>query len=387
MDLYDLAAARLPSETRAAIAAFWKAFAAQADALDHHFSTPSGQTEADPVAVMRALAEVSDDLMWEFGPSARGHALCVTAEWRDELRPLARAVRAAAPDLPRWHLIDAREPSQPDRLFADFEARARREVTISSITPRLGPERRVDLTVQGTGDEAALRDQATILVSMLMGEDTERDWLGYIDVEPASSPGLLGRLRKTAPERFDPANVRDAFEAEIAAARSTMPDLPYAALPFDAREVSLFKVKEPKPNHPRPDLIVFSGPDETYARAVMSRARFSSRCHSRHGEWFFYLRIPRTPETPFDQVADRHAVEEEVQTLLSEGGLGGCVAGSHGEDAVYVDAAATDVGAALARLERGLADRPFAGETSVHFLDAGLTGFVLPLATTARTLN
>ncbi|MHA3914147.1 hypothetical protein [Halovulum sp. GXIMD14793] len=102
MDPYDFAATMLPQDQHDAIAAFWEAFAAGADTLDHAFESRDGDLVSQSVGVMDALKAVSENLMWEFGPSDRGHALCVTAEWRSELRALARLVIRMAPDLPRW---------------------------------------------------------------------------------------------------------------------------------------------------------------------------------------------------------------------------------------------------------------------------------------------
>ncbi len=380
MDPYDFAAAKLPSDTRAAIAGLWEHFAAHADGVDRCFSSGMKDMTTDPTEVMAALGAVSPDLMWEFGPSDRGHALFITPEWRDELRPLARAVLNAAPDLPRWRFHEVRPPTEPDLIADHFAARYQAPLSLSKAKARMAEEGRIDLAVTGAGTREEIVDRASVMTSMLLGEEIERDWLGFIDAETAERPGLLGRLRGAVPAELDMAGFLANLRAEIARATDRMPERPYAARPLDTREITLFSAKEPNPDHSRPDLISLAAPNPTYGNAVFSRARFSSRCHSRHGEWFLYLRIARSPAAPFDDVEDRYALEEELHDILSQGGLGGSVAGSHGTGNVYLDIATTDVGEAVARLERWLTGKPFAADTTLHFLDTGLTGSAVPLA-------
>ena len=381
MDPYDFAAERLPTDTRNAIAAFWDQFTAQADGLDRCFSTNMTDMTVDPTEVMAALQDVSPDLMWEFGASDRGHALTITAEWNDEIRPLARAIHHMAPDLPRWQFHEARPPGAEVDHIADYVAqRFGAPLILTRLDASVGKDGRIDLAAFGPGDKKTLFDQALSLATSLFGEATERDWVGFVDSKPAGKPGLFSRLRGQPQTEFSAADFADNFRAAIAKAKSGLPAKPYAATPLDDRGSALFRVNITDPNHPRADLFTFVGPSTTYGNAVLSGGRFSSLCHSTHGEWFLFLRIPRTDDMPFDRVEERSAIEEHLHAALSRDRLGGTVGAGHGHQAVYIDLAVTDVAQGVARISEALKSAPYAAMSTLHFLDQGLRGLVLPAA-------
>lgn len=382
VDPYDFIAARLPADTRSAIVRFWEAFSKQADELDQAFLSKDSARVQNVIGVMEALREVSPELMWEFGPSERGHALCVTAEWRDELRPLARLVRQMAPDLPRWQFIEARTPDEAHHFSTEnFSARFRTPLTLSAIQATLGEEGRINLVGQGEGDLDALGQQALYAASMLLGEEVERDWVGACDgVE--TKGGMLSFLRKPSGSKFDPAAFQDSFLAEIACAKAALSDVPYSQLSIEDRSVVLFQVNQLSEDHRRSDLITLSAPEGPFAHGVLRSPRFSSRCYSLHDEWFLYLRIPRSPEASFDLVDERYDVEILLHERLAADGVGGFVAGGHGTEAVYIDLAVTNVELAVARIGQALADKPYAQEATLHFMDSGLEFNVLPAVPT-----
>jgi hypothetical protein len=377
MDPYDFAAARLEIDVQARISAFWQAFAQVSDLLDAGFSGQAPGAIDQSIQVMGALQEVSPDLMWEFGPSDRGHTLCITAEWRDNLRPLARLVRQMAPDLPRWRFSDARGALDGDVKTAEhFEARFRQPVRLSKIDSSLGRDGRIDLVGHGAGSEREVFDQTLSMANLLLGEAVERDWIGAIESVP-ERPGLLGFLKKKQ-ATFDAQGFRDSMRETIAQACDTMPDQPYANRPIDERPVSLLKIEGLAAAHRRCDLFVLNTSNQTHSHGMLSGGRFASPCHSRHGEWFLYLRISRRPETPFDQVDDRYALEAALHEALAADGTGGWVAGGTGGDAVYIDLAATHIGRAVERIAGVMAAEPSAAGATVHFLDVGLEDLVLP---------
>lgn len=387
MDPYDFFAMRQSTETRTAIARFWEMFAEKADMLDEAFNSNDGSSAQNSISVMDTLKTVSPDLMWEFGPSERGHALCVTAEWRDELRPLARLVKHMAPDLPRWEFIDARSADDPSSFSPEnFASRFREDLAVQLIDVSLNEFGRIDLVAKGKGATDHLGQQALSVATMALGEAVEKDWVGFVDGETLKSGGL-SFLRRSSGPQFDPAQFVERFHAEIVRAKSAMPAKPYAQLPLDERAVTVFKPNQLPEEHPRSDLFTFLANHETYGQAVLRTSRFSSRCYSKHDEWFLYLRIPRTPDAPFDDVDDRYDVESLLHERLSTEGAGGFVAGGHGQEAVYIDLALRDVDLGVALIYQALADKPYAREATLHFLDSGLTHHVVPAASTQSVLN
>jgi len=381
IDPYSFAASRFPTDTRDAIRKFWMHFAANAEGLDRCFSSNMTEKTVDPTVVMAALKDVSPELMWEFGPSDRGHALTITAEWNDSNRALARAVHDMAPDLSRWQFHQVRGPESDSSITVDYFAQRFGEpLTLTKIEAICGETGRVNLIAHGPDNEQALADQALKVASAILGEAVERDWIGYIDGAPTAKTGLFGRLRGQSPAPFEPATFADGFRAAIARLKSALPARPYAGTPLDDREVTLFKAKAAYPEHPRADLITFAAASEAYGRAVLSGGRFSSRCHSIHDEWFLYLRIQRTEDAPFDDVSERGVIEERLHQALSQDGLGGVVAAGHGSEAVYIDLDVSDAARAVAQIGQVLQGEPYVGEATLHFLDQGLQSLVLPAA-------
>lgn len=377
MDPYDFFAVRQSTETRSAITRFWEVFADHAGELDEAFNSKDSAKIQAAVSVMDELRTISPDLMWEFGPSDRGHALCVTAEWRDELRPLARLVRQMAPNLSRWEFIDARRPDDLAWVTPEnFANRFRDDLAIQELDVGLNDIGRIDLIAKGKSDADHLGQQALSVATMALGEEIERDWVGFVDGETPKSGGLsfLGRSSQT---QFDPAQFVDGFHAEIARAQSAMPETPYSHLSLDERSVALFEVNKMPADHPRSDLFTFSATDETYGRSALRVSRFSSRCHSRHDEWFLYLRIPRIAKAPFDDIEDRYDIESLLHEQLAPKGVGGFVAGGHGQEAVYIDLALRDVDLGVALINQALADKAYAQDATLHFLDSGLTNHIL----------
>lgn len=377
MDPYDYAASLVGEDIRAKIAAFWRAFASKADAIEDMFSRPGGGQQ-DIVEIMQKLNPISSDLMWEFGSSDRGSRLCVTAEFRDELRPLARLVRHMAPDLEQWRFVDARPAEDPAMLEQIHQNRFGSPIVLEKIEAHLGFNGRIDQVGEGVGTEDELYLQILNISTLLLGEEVERDWIGQVDATPKNASGLFGFFGRRGADLFDPIEWQNTIRGMVRQTRAEMPEVPFAKVNTEARAILLSTELNMSPDHRRNDLMTFYATRETYLRGVLSGARFSSRCHSRHGEWFMYLRISRRDEVPFDHVDDRSLIEDKLHDLLSDHDLGGVAGAGHGRESVYIDFAVTDVGKAIALIQSDFRDADFAQGATLHFLDQGLAGIVMP---------
>lgn len=377
MDPYDYAATLIGEDIRAKIATFWQVFASKADAIEDMFSRPDGGQQ-DIVEIMQGLNLISPDLSWEFGPSDRGSRLCVTAEFRDDLRPLARLVRHMAPDLPRWRFVDARPAEDPAMLEQIHQNRFGSPIVLEKIEAHPGFNGRIDQVGEGVGTEDELYLQVLNISTLLLGEEVERDWIGQVDATPKKAGGLFGIFGRRDVTLFDPIEWQKMIRGIIRQTRAEMPDVPFAKVNIETRARVLSTKLNMSPDHRRNDLMTFYATREAYLRGALSGARFSSRCHSRHGEWFMYLRIPRTEHVPFDHAEDRGRIEDRLHELLSGHDLGGVAAAGHGRENVYIDFAVTDVGKAIALIQSELREAEFATGATLHFLDQGMAGIVVP---------
>ncbi|SFJ00763.1 hypothetical protein [Jannaschia pohangensis] len=381
-DPYDYAALSLPSATRDAIGAFWAEFAAQEAGLDALFTT--GSRETDPVAVMAALHDVSPELMWEFGKAETGHKVVITAEWNDDNRALARAVVQSAPQLRYFTPEDVRTPNPPEAIAELFAARTRAALDITTVTPSVSATGRMDIHFTGAASDQVLFEQGLTFASLALGETAERDWLGQVTTEKVKADGFFRRA-KLPP--LDIAAAVEACHAAIEAAKANRPGRPYGNEPPEARQQLLFNIGgQSGESHPRADLITYVASNEAFAQNLLQAERFSSVCHSAHGEWFVGLRIPNEADGPMD-VSLRSTLEDRLHDALSQAGLGGFAAAGSGAEFTYIDLALTDVTRGLACAADALRGADGAEDAIVQFLDPGLATQDMPLSKAAVTLH
>ncbi|MEP6066360.1 MAG: hypothetical protein ABJ246_11020 [Paracoccaceae bacterium] len=378
VDPYDFHAAALPSETIGAIDRFWSHFSDHIEALDAFWTDAS--SDADPVDIMSALHDVSPDLMWEFGSSDRRHKVVITAEWQDDLRPLARAILRRAPQFERFEVTDTRDPVPVAEIAATYQARFREDLLLTGLDASVGTDARIAVIGYGTADTQTLTDQVLYFASLCLGEQDERDWMGYIDIEADNSKrqGLMSRLGRPKVKPMELAPATQSLVDAISLSKEDRPILPYSQIGLDA-PVSVF-MKPPTgfhEDHVRSDLLTYSASDKRFAQAVFQGDRFASPCHSAHDEWFVCLRVPNLDGALWD-TSDRGDIEDAAHEVLARNGLGGLVGGGTGTEACYIDVALTDVPQGLAVLVAGLRNMRGLDRAEVLFLDVGLTGHAHP---------
>lgn len=366
-DPYDIAAARVLPDKLGAIKSFWADFEENADRLDASFS--GGADLNISVEFMETLGQVSPELMWEFGPSERGHRLCITAEWHQHLRPLARAMINLAPMLDRWEFLDARPADSGSNFEENFEARFRMPVVLSDIQVEPGFDNKVKMTGLGVGRENDIGNQTLLVAGLALGEQIDWDWFGDVGATPIKE-SLLSRFSKKQSSKFGVDEFAQRFQETITLIQKSLPNHPFSK-PQDDTEFSLLKLENGGIG--RPDMFTFTVSSMAYANAALKTSRFSSVNHSLFGEWFLFLRLPRTPECPFDQIDARAEIEGLLHDALSQAGVGGFVAAGHGSEAVYIDLALTEIDRGLRIVNDALKDRAFFTDATVHFLEAGLS--------------
>lgn len=373
-DPYSFAATRLLTAKAQAISDFWTHFAKHADQLDVFFTQAPGADQVDVGAIMAKLRDVSEELMWEFGPAETGHTLCITAEWKHHMRPLARACIDLAPQLPGWAFFDARTGLDPAGFAENFSARFGVDCTISQIDLAVGADNKIDMTVSGQGTDDDLCNQALLAAGLLLGEQIDRDWFGTVSPKTSTAKRLFSRL-KSAPA-FDATRFVDAFHAKINEARAGLPILALAHTDIETRQATLLDFAGVAGQTNRPDMITFAVPNQSYAEAVLRPGLFASANHSAHGEWFLCLRIPHDGQGNVDL---RVTLEDRLHSTFAAASIGGLVAAGHGTEAYYIDIGTTDIDRAVSIFTVDFADVLHPGST-LHFLDAGLDECVVPLA-------
>ncbi|MGB5836369.1 MAG: hypothetical protein WBH14_04890 [Albidovulum sp.] len=170
------------------------------------------------------FAASADQRIWEFGPSERGHALVITAEWHDELRPLAQAVVARAPDLPRWRFFDARTAKTLEKVVPLLEASRGKPMTIATMDVRFSRFGAAFASVKiaqkgGRYDEAGARHEREDAVHHELGDaggvtggahavDRAYPEAALIDIAKGIEAMRAALRRADVPKRMDPVRRR-----------------------------------------------------------------------------------------------------------------------------------------------------------------------------------
>lgn len=383
-DAYDFWAERLPREQIAAIDDFWLSFAEIAPRLERHFRGAAPAVDAD-AEIRKALGPLAERLVcdFEFGPEGT-LVLVVTPELYHSRRPLARAAVNRAPEIGSWRISDTRRPVAriPDAVRAIL-ARSRSEAfAVETLSARRSAHRLVDLVADGHGERDFIADQAGIIFSVLLGERADQDWLGdtHGRRHPVQSLGdLLFRRARPRNDRWM-SEFREAALAIIEAFEAERPERPFAETPMRVEDTVSFRLR-PKGGDPerRLDAMLCQSRYRALTAARLAGVRIGSLRFSRFHEVFCGLKIRRTGQSPFSQVAEIATLGTRIEAALMPDRVGGVIARASGIDHVYIDLALLDLGVAIERLRAVLAAEGIAGPAWLVFDEAGLEDLYHPL--------
>ncbi|MEM9147544.1 MAG: hypothetical protein AAGC57_15250 [Pseudomonadota bacterium] len=382
-DAYDFWAARISSEKTAAIDDFWLRFTDVHRRIERHFQGYSPQVNPD-AEMANALGGLATDLACDFEVSELGQiTLVVTAELRHTRRALARAAVWRAPELRGWRFSDVRAPvSAADAALKAIRLRSRSDgLAVSSIEPRRGAHRMIDLEVRGAGERDFLADQAGIVFATLLGEDIDQDWLGEVGAEPQSVMTLArGLFSKKAD---DPApwlrDFHDEAMAVIAATRDELPDRPYGAHRMRVDDTTNFRLRPTEGDRSRRrDALQYQSRDPKLVSARLGGARVAGQRFSRFAEIPCGLKI-RTGTSRLTEAAEIASLGVVLEEALMAARIGGLTGRASGLEHAYIDLALTDIDRGAEVLRRTLAAQDITTPTWLIFDEAGLEDCYHPL--------
>lgn len=346
---------------------FWQAFAAREERIDALFRM---QDRWDLVGWMNAkLAPIVPGLLWEFGPGAEGgHRLVITPESRRHLRPLVAELVARAPKLKGWTFQDARPPDGPEITVNMVQGRAGLDISAAQVAVAAGELNRIDLRwhIPGVNPKDRQAFEAAFLATQcILGERVLDDWIGMIDCVPPEA-GLRGW--KTLP-------------VQVHAARSklldTLPSQPlHQRSPHDL-EYTLWKLEPPEPtdgDYPtQTDLRIGKSCDPPMWVAAHARPEiFASERFSRHGELYAYIKVDGREEAPEEAFQDKSEIEDALDKVLREAGVGAFCGGGTGNWYSYVDLLLTDLDAAIPLIRKTLRQGQVHKRCWLLFMDPAL---------------
>lgn len=380
MDPYDFAATLLPKTKQDAVAEFWDAFLEDAEALQKAFADKDEAGIYGDLKSEVLLKSISKTIAMEFMFEEAGHKLCITAGRVNKALPIVRLLKDMAPDLPDWNITYARKPHDKGALlpfsYQNYQDRFDHLLLIDNITPTFNPDGRIDIMGSGGSAPDELIEQTFNAASMILGEEIQRDWVGYTESRPSDHNSASGEPSMT----LDPDVFLEDFRAEISKAQALMRKASFSERKLEDLNGTVIHLEDVPEDHRRPDLEVMSIPEGLFAKGAINSPNFSSRCYSSFGEWFLNIRVPheRIPEEDKNPALSLLVVR--LHEALCVGHLGGCAMHGMGSKAIYIDVAVTDVAKGIAVIEATLAKIPFAARATLHFMDVALEDVFIPLS-------
>lgn len=368
------------AEKLRAIGAWWREFRLHAGEIRDRFS---GKNDWDLAAWMsETLGAVDPRLMWEYGPAAtgEGHRLVITPEVQQWLRPLVGTLLEQAPSIPGWEFYSYRLPD-PDWVVETVRARTGSDVSQATFAARLQGAGRIDLTFslpQCTDSlDVDARTAAFVAAESLLGEELVDLWIGEIHVAPPKRRGLLSSLRRGdgGGEAMMPlVELPSAVAGRVANLRSSLPERPCYEFIHETQWSSFtFQPREQDEYAGRDDMLVAISGRSDVLQAAHTATLFHSRCFSRHGETFCYLKIDGAEGLENSRFADRAEIEDALNEALIAAQAGCAIGGGTGLRYSYIDLALTSVTRARPLLREALLAGGIPQRTWLLFFDAAFS--------------
>lgn len=334
----------------ARIDAFWSALASRTGDLEALFKR---QQDWDlPAFMAEHLGAVHPELMWEFGPGARGsgHRLVITPESARHLRPLLGTLLERAPQLPGWEFYGYRLPE--DAAMAEHTVQARTQGSLANVKVRLQPTEagQVKLTFlspSATRDPEQAQQDAFVAAETLLGEEVLDHWIDVIDAEPLPAR-KLAIFRWFGSSKDDPgwlelSELKPAVDQAVARYREGLRSVPHHVWTRDASWTLLELKPEQAEDYPEQvDLFVGKTPHLELWRAARDGGAFHDERFSRVGETFCYVKLDGSQGLDAEKFADKAEIEDAIDKVLEPSGLGCQIGGGTGLRYSYIDLALTD---------------------------------------------
>ncbi|QDU30902.1 hypothetical protein ETAA8_60510 [Anatilimnocola aggregata] len=357
---------------------WWQAFQANAPAISQSFSQ-RGKFDVvrfmdENLGPLNAAVCWRADLSWEFGPARRaanqqasGSRLVLTPESYHWLRPVLGYVLGRAPQIPNWEFYAHRLPEDAEHVRAAVQGRQGVSFQQAGIEARVGRNRKIDLLYtfpQEKWDEDKARQVAFVITETLMGEEMLDAWIGGVDVADAREPG-----HRWLPFERGQATVTALAQSLL----EQLPAQPWFRVDKQQANWSNYKLEAERglQDYPqRSDLVVGSTCCTDVLEAALSGTLFDSRCHSRHNEFFCYLKIDATQVPNSARVEQRANIEDPLDEALQRAGVGGSIGGGSGLLYSYIDLSLTNVNQAVPIIRQVLAQQRAPLRTWLLFLDS-----------------
>lgn len=288
------------------------------------------------------LQGIYPKLFWEFGPAlhGEGHRLVITPETNKFLRPFVNEIINRAPQIIGWEFYAYRQSER----FDDAEAtvKGRTGGTIKDLEVQLIANEFNAIDVIFIRKNCLTNDDfnrsfndAFVGLEAILGEEVLDKWVGYIDVvnQPVDAIRVL--------------NIKDlkaSFESEIKEVQAKLPSSYY----YDISNESSWTGYELNPKEQQnylscEDLYMARTMNTSIWRNAHSNELFYSERHSKNGETFCFLKIDGDSLMNEKSLTDKANLENALDSVLIDQGLGSVVGGGVGLKYIYIDLALTDL--------------------------------------------
>ena len=364
----------------ASIDRWWLEFQSKTDDFEAMFSN---RRKWDlPEWMVAHLGAIHPSLMWEFGPAldCDGHRLVITPESDHFLRPLTTTVLQRAPQIARWEFYGYRLPEDLASAQSMVEARTNGDLKDVQVRVKRGDSHRVDLLfvsprTKHANDEQAL-NEAFVATETLVGEQCLDQWIGTIEVAPSPKRGLtsLFGLGKPIVGLIPLVRLKETVDSVIGSILDQLPPQSHDQWIEDA-QWTLWELQPNKADdYPAQlDLMVGKSANKDFWSAAHGPGLFYSERFSRCGETFCYVKIDGTAGIDWQEFGDKSEIEDALDAVLKEEGLGCHIGGGTGARYSYIDLALTDRTRGLRAVRERLQQGNISRRSWIQFFDSDLS--------------
>jgi len=358
------------------IEVWWQSFKAYESELNAAF-TEGKEIEPSVVDFMDGIKTVNPDMCWEFSKGgSKPHRFTIAPERNYEIEPIARLLKAHAPDMQYFEIGVDREATPWEWMSGEADSRFSWDSHDGVyVTHAIGQQNFIDLTFHIPASKADAKQEANafLLSELALGEKVVADWIGYVDVEVLKEKGLFKKTAAEPPAGAYPIkDIRTKVAGEIARFKNSLPQKPFRER-VENMEWSIIQMADNNAPCDYLDdmyLTSFSNP-ELFTALYSGRSRFNSQRFSSLGESFVFIQTDGVSSgLDLKDVSSRGKIEDALTEALGSSSLGAVIGGAMGQNNAYIFLALEDETAGLNAVVESLRTEKLGEKTWIFFCDS-----------------
>jgi len=310
---------------------------------------------------------IDKNIMWEAGPAANDEnafKLSLSAEARDELKPLIDTMVGKAPAIDGWILENGREALPARNIEEALPARlGAHGVMVPGVPPFVvhctpNDEHRIDVVFESPAfrDAHDRKDLITafMLCDLVLGERNVDRWLGVVETRPGKIEG-----------EFKCEAASTVFASDFADAKQQLQERNPSSLWLDLSTEGDFTLSQIAGADGARITLITQHPELFTA---LCKSKFYSERFSNHDEKFCYLQCEGVDD--FRDTDRRGELQSRIDSVLRDERIGCTVGSGAGARGFFIDLVLTDPDQAIPVLRKVCEEEKLPRGSVLRFYDA-----------------